>query len=245
MKWFLSPTPYPRPAHEQRLLATAREHLTLSECAFAIWGQPGRPRILLLHGWSGRGTQMGAFVEPLVAAGFEVWTMDAPGHGDSQPGSTNLGRFMKAVLAVTQERGPFHGFVGHSLGGTAGFAAMARGAPIGRIVMIGSPSDISIVFSHFTGFVGLSAKACEVFNSMVESEVGHTRRELSPVNLAETFNKPCMVLHDPADPQVSIRHVDFLVEKFKGLKVVRIEKVGHYRILKSPLTIRAVVDFFI
>ena len=38
----------------------------------ATWTWGAGPRILLVHGWGGRGGQMGAFVEPLVAQGFSV-----------------------------------------------------------------------------------------------------------------------------------------------------------------------------
>jgi hypothetical protein len=34
------------------------------------WGSG--PTILLAHGWSGRGSQLGAFVEPLVEQGFRL-----------------------------------------------------------------------------------------------------------------------------------------------------------------------------
>jgi len=34
------------------------------------WGRG--PAVLLAHGWGGRGAQLGAFVDPLVARGFSV-----------------------------------------------------------------------------------------------------------------------------------------------------------------------------
>ncbi|MBC7976874.1 MAG: alpha/beta fold hydrolase, partial [Myxococcales bacterium] len=49
-------------------------------CAWR-WGHG--PTVLLVHGWEGRGSQLGAFVEPLVRAGLSVVAFDAPGHGDS------------------------------------------------------------------------------------------------------------------------------------------------------------------
>src|SRR5262245_10129632 len=54
----------------------------------AAWTWGEGPAIVLVHGWNGRGAQLGAFVDPLVAAGFQVVSFDAPGHGKS-PGSTS------------------------------------------------------------------------------------------------------------------------------------------------------------
>ncbi|MFP2912939.1 hypothetical protein ACLESD_49620, partial [Pyxidicoccus sp. 3LFB2] len=38
----------------------------------AVWSWGEGPRVLLVHGWSGYGGQLTAFVAPLVEAGFSV-----------------------------------------------------------------------------------------------------------------------------------------------------------------------------
>src|SRR5688500_15132227 len=45
-----------------------------------VWGTG--PAVYLVHGWGGRGSQLGSFVEPLLAGGFRVVMFDAPAHGD-------------------------------------------------------------------------------------------------------------------------------------------------------------------
>ena len=40
-------------------------------------------KTLLLHGWSGRGTQLYTFAETLQKEGMEVITFDMPAHGKS------------------------------------------------------------------------------------------------------------------------------------------------------------------
>src|SRR5688500_18484390 len=42
----------------------------------------GKP-IILVHGWAGRGLQLGALVEPLAKAGHSVIALDGPAHGRS------------------------------------------------------------------------------------------------------------------------------------------------------------------
>lgn len=49
------------------------------------WGS-GDP-VYLLHGWGGWRGQLGAFVDPLVAAGRRVVALDTPSHGESEPGA--------------------------------------------------------------------------------------------------------------------------------------------------------------
>ena len=46
------------------------------------WGQ-SEALVGLVHGWSGRGSQYYAWIQPLLDAGLSVVTYDAPGHGDT------------------------------------------------------------------------------------------------------------------------------------------------------------------
>jgi len=48
----------------------------------------------MVHGWNGRGAQLGAFAPELVRVGFRVVTFDTPAHGRS------------AVLGVLDELRP-------------------------------------------------------------------------------------------------------------------------------------------
>src|SRR6266705_1614313 len=59
------------PAREQALLGRA-QHVPMRHAAKRIavvhWGKG--PAVMLVHGWSGRGAQLGEFVGPLVSAGY-------------------------------------------------------------------------------------------------------------------------------------------------------------------------------
>ena len=85
------------------------------------WGKG--PLVVLVHGWNGRGSQLGAFVEPLLQAGFQVVAFDAPGHGASAGSTSSLVDFANAFDAVVDAVKPFlqplHGVVAHSMGGAA------------------------------------------------------------------------------------------------------------------------------
>src|SRR4051794_27933537 len=94
------------------------------------WGTG--PRVYLVHGWGGHRLQLAAFVEPLVAAGFQVVTYDAPSHGDSGPGGLGRRRSsplepMQAIGTVIEAHRPAHAILGPSPG-----AAASRPAALGR-----------------------------------------------------------------------------------------------------------------
>ena len=70
----------------------------------------------MVHGWGARATHMGKMIEPLVAAGFRLVAFDAPAHGESFGGSTDLIEYAAAIKAVARHAGPVHTLLAHSFG---------------------------------------------------------------------------------------------------------------------------------
>ena len=82
--WYQT-TRFPLPALEKNALLDAdvkRQEINGSTVASYAWGDTGA-WVLLIHGWNGRGTQLSAFVKPLLHSGFRVLAFDAPAHGKS------------------------------------------------------------------------------------------------------------------------------------------------------------------
>ena len=68
------------------------------EVVAEVWGEG--PVVYLMHGWGGWRGQLGAFVEPLVATGHRLVAVDAPSHGDSDPGF--MGRRRGTVMELME-----------------------------------------------------------------------------------------------------------------------------------------------
>ncbi len=129
-RMFLTPPRARRPAGERALIASAQARTVPigdgSHVETWTWGSG--PRVLLVHGWGGRGAQLGAFVEPLVARGFSVVAFDAPGHGASEAGLVTIPQMVAAVGAVAAHHGPLGGLIAHSVGSVVAARAMFEGA---------------------------------------------------------------------------------------------------------------------
>src|SRR5262249_38625469 len=98
---FLTPPPPRRPTAEVALLERAHARPLFAGGRRLAMGKGGRgPAVLLAHGWGGRGTQLGAFVDPLVTRGFSVVAFDAPGHGVAEPGLVTIPEMTAALRAV-------------------------------------------------------------------------------------------------------------------------------------------------
>ena len=54
-----------------------------------------KKKVLLVHGWSGRSTQLFAFADKLLENGFMVISFDGPAHGKSTGRTTMMPEFLK------------------------------------------------------------------------------------------------------------------------------------------------------
>jgi len=249
----------PRADWESRIAERA-EPLTLDgptgTIAVQRWGQG--PLVLLVHGWNGRGSQLGAFVEPLVEAGFQVVAFDAPGHGASAGSSSSLVHFANAFDAVVDAVRPFfqpiRGVIAHSMGGAAVMFSLSRaqdrarvasepGAKPPRLVFIAPPINLHDFVSTVSSELGLSQRTERVLASLVEERIGHRMTDLHALRHAQDMQAPLLVLHDEQDRAVPLACGESLAQAWPGAELRRSSGLGHNRILRDPATITTAVAF--
>jgi pimeloyl-ACP methyl ester carboxylesterase len=242
----------------ESLVAERAEPLTIDGPSGSIavqrWGQG--PLVLLVHGWNGRGSQLGGFVEPLVEAGFQVVAFDAPGHGASAGSSSSLVHFANAFDAVVDAVRPFfqpiRGVIAHSMGGAAVMLALSRaqnqarvttepGAKEPRLVFIAPPIDLHDFVSTVSSELGLSPRTERVLASLVEERIGHRMADLQALRHAESMQAPLLVLHDEKDRAVPLACGESLVQAWPGAELRKSSGLGHNRILRDTATITTAV----
>ena len=86
-------------------------------------------KVLLVHGWSGRGTQLVKIADELVKMGYQTVSFDAPAHGKSEGKTTIMTEFIASILELEKQFGPFEFAVGHSLGGMSILNAIKQNLP--------------------------------------------------------------------------------------------------------------------
>lgn len=152
------------------------------------WGESG-PIIYLIHGWGGYREQFGALVGPLVAAGYRVVALDAPGHGDAGRSRFGAGRsllpdFTGTLHAAVRAFGPAYALVGHSLGGGAVALAVLDGLSADRLVLI-APSPDPVAYARtFGAALGFGDRVREGLLRRVERRVGRPMADFDAVSRA-------------------------------------------------------------
>ncbi|MCA9514468.1 MAG: alpha/beta fold hydrolase [Myxococcales bacterium] len=220
------------------------------ELAVYRWGaeRADAPLVLLVHGWEGRATQLGALVGPLVAAGYGVVALDLPGHGASGGVTTDLPDMAAAVRAVGDgvlpEGAAFRAIVAHSLGGPAALLAVGAGLAAERVVTIGSPTKMTIARDTFLGRLKLATRAADGVISAIEARLGDDCWErYRAETTAAALEVPGLVVHDSEDGEVTHGHALELAVAWRGARVLLTRGLGHRRILRDPGVVDAVSRF--
>jgi len=219
------------------------------------WGQG--PLVVLVHGWNGRASQLSGFVQPLVDAGYQVVSFDAPGHGASAGHRSSMLDFARAFDVVVDSVRPFFqplaGIIAHSMGGAAVTLALSRagqgarsvesnlGEP--RLVFIAPPIDVRDFVVTVSSELGLSEAARHALERVVEKRTGERIDDLHAVPLARTMTAPLLIIHDEQDRAVPVACGATLAEAWPGAELARTQGLGHNRILRAPPAIARAVAF--
>jgi pimeloyl-ACP methyl ester carboxylesterase len=222
-----------------------RETVVAGNRSLAVWqaGPPAAPAILLAHGWGGRGVQMGSFVAPLLASGFRVVWFDQPGHGESAGGTVALPDFVRALEALAATHGPFEAAIGHSLGAAALGVALRRGLRFGRVVFVSSPASMDEHTHNFARLLGITPRVLEAMRRRLERRYGVRFAEIDRIEELERLRLPALFVHDSGDAEVPFEHALRLCARVPGARLIKTYGLGHYRLLREPSVVGAVVDF--
>lgn len=195
---------------------------------------PGRPLVLLAHGWAGSGLQLRPLGEALADAGFDPVLLDFPAHGRSRGWCSTLPQFTRALHAAHGRLGPLHAVVAHSLGALAALHGAAGGLAVQRLVLIAPAAPPGDFLRGFARRLGLAEPVAERMRAHIEVREGVPLAHFEPEWLGPRVVQPTLVVHDEGDrvaPLASSRRVvaalqDATLEPTRGL--------GHNRVLSDP-----------
>jgi len=250
---FTSPRRFPRPDREKTVLASGKRFTVDvqlraprwdgARTPVVCWRWGVGPTVLLVHGWEGRGSQLGALVEPLVAAGLSVVTFDAPAHGSSPGNRLYLTDHADAIIDVAAAVGPVHAIVAHSFGAAATLLAHARGgvdAP--RNVMLAPNVLIDDSVRKFASLVALDEPDRLVLEDNLAAHTGIGIDSLRLDRLVGSRDAALLVIHDRDDREVPTLHAEKLAQAWGHARLVLTGGLGHRKILRDPAVIARVVD---
>lgn len=246
-KLFTTPIKHKIPKRELEMDAQSEQQLVLipsikKEVMVYQYGE-SKKKILLVHGWSGRGTQMVRIADELIANGFSTVSFDAPGHGKSPGKTTIMLEFIATILELEKQFGPFEAAVGHSLGGMSLLNAVRQGLKINHLITIGSADVVKDIVDHFISKLELKPEMGDKLQLHFEKKYGEKMDSLSAHISAKEIEIPVLIIHDNDDEEVPIKCAIHIHKHLKNGQLMITKGLGHRRILGDQNVVEKVVHF--
>lgn len=206
------------------------------------YGKSNR-KILLVHGWSGRGTQLFKIADELVKLGFSTISFDGPAHGKSEGKTTIMSEFIHSILEIDKQYGPFEIAIGHSLGGMSVLNAIKDGLHVDKAIIIGSGDIVQDILDEFISKLGLKQKISERLRDHFENKFRVKMDDFSAYKAAQKVKIPVLVIHDYNDPEVPVKAGIHIHKQLENGTLYLTEGLGHRKILGNHNVIKKILDF--
>jgi pimeloyl-ACP methyl ester carboxylesterase len=205
-----------------------------------------RGTVVIVHGWTSAALYMLAFVDPLLALGFDVVCFDLPAHGSSTGRTTDLRQCARALQRVAATIPDVYGIVAHSFGGPVTALALvdddSSHLDIHKIALLAAPNAAADVIRSFGGSLGLHRQAQNQLETEFETLCACPLSEFTGSKFFSRINCPLLVLHGRDDHDVPYRH-GLAYKALPNCRFVPLNSTGHRDILSSAQAVRLVSEF--
>jgi pimeloyl-ACP methyl ester carboxylesterase len=203
----------------------------------------GPGKVLLVHGWSGRGTQLARFADALLKAGYMTVSFDAPAHGKSTGKTSIMPEFIASIHEIDRNFGPFEAAIGHSLGGMSLLNAVSEGFQTGALVTIGSGDIIRDIMDDFVAKLKLRPGISDRMRKHFEQKSPRTMDSYSSYIAAQNVKIPVLVVHDERDAEVPVSCAHHIARHLEYGRLMLTEGLGHRKILGNLEVVLATMEF--
>jgi pimeloyl-ACP methyl ester carboxylesterase len=200
-------------------------------------------KILLVHGWSGRGTQLVKIADELLNLGYSTISFDAPAHGKSKGNSSIMVEFIASILELEKQFGPFEFAIGHSLGGMSILNAIREKLKVRKVVIIGSGDIIQDIIDDFIKKLELNPEIGIKLREHFEKKYGVEMNYYSASNAAKEVLIPVLIIHDENDVDVNVKAAYNINENLNISELMITKNLGHRKILGNNEVIQSIVTF--
>ena len=200
-------------------------------------------KVLLVHGWSGRGTQLFKIADALLKEGYATVSFDAPAHGKSPGNSSIMLEFIASIFELEKQYGPFEVAIGHSLGGMAVLNAAKSGFKTDKIIVIGSGDIVHDIIDDFIKKLQLKPEISIKLRAHFENKYNEAMDNYSAFKAAEAIEKPILVVHDENDYEVPVKAGINIHKHVKNGELMITKGLGHRKILGDANVIYKIIEF--
>ncbi|GAA4228968.1 alpha/beta hydrolase [Actinomadura meridiana] len=242
-----TPPPLPvRPSERATHDRAAVDRVDVDGRSLAVyrWGDTGG-RVLLLHGFEGRASNLSGFVDGIGDLGMSAVAFDFFGHGASEGDRATITDLVAALRVVDTEYGPFRAIVAHSFGALCAYEALRSGVRADRLVTIASICDFDYVPKVFCQKLGLDPRIEEDLIRRSEEffSEDYIWERFSATYRAAELTVPLLVIHDENDKEIAVEQGRKIAAVYGQAQYIETRGLGHRRILADADVITATLEF--
>jgi len=200
-------------------------------------------KVLLVHGWSGRGTQLVKIADRMLEMDYSTISFDAPAHGKSPGKQTLMIEFIQSILEIDKKYGPFEFAIGHSLGSMSILNAVKQGLQVNKLVLVGSGDSVNDIVADFIKKLELKPLIGEKMKAIFEKKYNEEMENLSSYKAAENISIPALILHDKDDEDVPYTAGENIHKHLKNSQLIITKELGHRKILGDKKVIQHIANF--
>ena len=248
-KIFVTPIQYPTPARENEMLENSLQELCYipsiqKKINIYKYKNPNSDKkVLLVHGWSGRGTQLYSIAKELAKKDYQILSFDGPSHGKSDGKQSHMKEFISSIEEINKQYGPFEYIIGHSLGAMATANAVANGVKTKKAVLIAGGDVVTDVIDEFIKLMDLDLKYSKKLQRKFEKDFELKMNDYSVSKVGKDIEIPCLIIHDTEDTDVPYSCAENIQKNIKNSTLVTTTGLGHRKILGDKKVIQSIIDF--
>ena len=211
------------------------------------FNHPSRAKILITHGFESTVLNFDKYVQPLINKGYEVLAFDAPAHGHSSGKRINVLMYKNMLQYINRHFGPFHGYMGHSLGGLALslFLEETEHDSSTQLVLIAPATETTTAIDNYFKFLQLDEGVRKEFDQLVTMKANKKPEWISISHAAKNIKARVLFLQDKEDELTPYSDVVPIIQKnYPNIKFIISKGLGHSQIYRDGHNLKTIVDFF-
>jgi pimeloyl-ACP methyl ester carboxylesterase len=184
--------------------------------------------ILLVHGWESNASRWEKLLPFLKKSGSTIVAIDAPAHGLSSGKEFSIPQYAAFIHLAVQKFNPDY-LIGHSIGGQTClyYQSMYQNKAIKKMVILGAPSDFTIILSNFIKLLRLNTT---IANNIEHHYLNHFKLDIHQFSsqlFAKKVDTKGFIAHDTLDPVVKIAEAKKIAATWKDAIFYETNGLGH------------------
>lgn len=245
---FATPLNFKTPERELMLRKSAKNELILIpkiEKKVMVYTYGFSPkRVLIVHGWAGRGTQLFELSDKILENRMMVISFDGPAHGLSEGKTTNMLEFIDTIQEIDRKFGPFHAVIGHSFGAMSLLNAIAKDfVQAEKLVALGADNSITEVLKSFVSQLDLNPRIATKLKTRFEKKLKNKFENYTSSEAAKKVTIPALIIHDTQDKYVPVSSSIKIRQNLYQGELLITNGLGHHKIFKDKIIIERIIKF--